>query len=90
MLSPAQLTAMDPAGALPGYTGPVGPDPAVVKYFNSFPLPNDFSQGDGFNTAGYRFAAPTHNTKNWYIAKVGLQHHEGWKAPGVTDRLDGE
>ena len=70
VLSPAQLTAMDPAGALPGYTGPVGPDPAVVKYFNSFPLPNDFSQGDGFNTAGYRFAAPTHNTKNWYIGKL--------------------
>lgn len=70
VLSPSQLTAMDPAGALPGYTGPVGPDPAVVQYFNSFPMPNDFSQGDGFNTAGYRFAAPTHNTKNWYIAKM--------------------
>ena len=70
VLSPAQLTAMDPAGALPGYTGPVGPDPAVVKFFNTYPLPNDFSQGDGFNTAGYRFAAPTSNTKNWYIAKM--------------------
>jgi hypothetical protein len=70
VLSPAQLTAMDPAGALPGYTGPVGPDPAVVKFFNTYPLPNDFSQGDGFNTAGYRFAAPTHNTKNWYIGKM--------------------
>ena len=33
-------------------------------------MPNDFSQGDGFNTAGYRFAAPTRNTKNWYIAKL--------------------
>ena len=70
VLSPAQLTAMDPAGALPGYTGPVGPDPVVVKFFNTYPLPNDFSQGDGFNTAGYRFAAPTSNTKNWYIAKL--------------------
>ena len=70
VLSPAQLTAMDPAGALPGYTGPVGPDPAVVKFFNTYPLPNDFSQGDGYNTAGYRFAAPTTSTKNWYIAKM--------------------
>ena len=70
VLSPGQLTAMDPAGALPGYTGPVGPNPVVMKFFNTYPLPNDFSQGDGFNTAGYRFAAPTSNTKNWYIAKL--------------------
>ena len=69
-LSPAELTAMDPAGSLAGYTGPVGPDPAVLTYFNSYPLPNDFSQGDGYNTAGYRFAAPTSSTKNWYIAKL--------------------
>jgi Carboxypeptidase regulatory-like domain len=70
VLSPAQLKAMDPAGALAGYTGPVGPNPVVMKFFNTYPLPNDFSQGDGFNTAGYRFAAPTSNMKNWYIAKL--------------------
>jgi hypothetical protein len=70
VLSPSQLTAMDPAGSLPGYTGSVGPDPAVLSYFNKYPLPNDFSQGDGYNTAGFRFAAPTSNTKNWYIAKL--------------------
>jgi len=71
-LSPAQLTGMDPLSKTPppGYTGPVGPDPAVLSYFNTYPLPNDFSQGDGFNTAGFRFAAPTRNTKNWYIAKL--------------------
>lgn len=69
-LNPTQLTAMDPAGSLAGYTGPVGPDPAVLTFFNKYPLPNDYSQGDGYNTAGYRFAAPTRNTKNWYIAKM--------------------
>jgi hypothetical protein len=74
-LSPSELTAMDKAsfaqnGLLPGYTGSIGPDPAVLAYFNKYPLPNDFTQGDGLNTAGYRFAAPTHNTKNWYIAKM--------------------
>ena len=42
----------------------------MISYFNKYPLPNDFSQGDGLNTAGYRFAAPTSNTKNWYIAKM--------------------
>src|SRR6516162_443663 len=70
-LSPAQLTAMDPVGTLPGYTGSVGPNPAVVSFFNkTYPLPNDTSVGDGLNTLGYRFAAPTQNTKNWYIAKI--------------------
>ena len=70
-LSPAQLTAMDPVGTLPGYTGSVGPDPAIVSFFNKmYPLPNDTSVGDGLNTLGYRFAASTRNTKNWYIAKI--------------------
>ncbi|MGB7727624.1 MAG: TonB-dependent receptor [Candidatus Acidiferrum sp.] len=75
-LSPAQLTAMDQnafatePNLVKPYTGSVGPDPAMISYFNKYPLPNDFSQGDGLNTAGYRFAAPTSNTKNWYIAKM--------------------
>jgi hypothetical protein len=33
-LSPSQLAAMDPVSTLPGYTGSVGPDPAVVSFFN--------------------------------------------------------
>jgi hypothetical protein len=76
-LSPAQLTAMDAAafnapdsGVIQPYTGSIGPDPAALGYMKTLPLPNDFSQGDGYNTAGYRFAAPTHNSKNWYIAKL--------------------
>ena len=70
VLSPSQLAGMDPVTSIPGYSGPVGPNPTVLQYFNTYPLPNDFSQGDGFNTTGYRFAAPTKNTKNWYIAKM--------------------
>jgi hypothetical protein len=69
-LSPSQLKAMDPLSTLAGYTGPSGPDPAVMAYMNTYPLPNDLSQGDGLNTAGYRFAARTKNNKNWYIAKM--------------------
>ena len=69
-LSPTELTAMDPLSTLAGYTGPSGPDSAVMAYMNTYPLPNDLTQGDGLNTAGYRFAARTSNTKNWYIAKM--------------------
>jgi hypothetical protein len=71
-LSPAQITAMDPLSKNPppGYTGSVGPNPVVLKYFKQYPSPNDTSIGDGVNFSGYRFAAPIHDTVNWYIAKV--------------------
>jgi hypothetical protein len=35
-----------------------GLDPAVQKFLALAPLPNNFSIGDGFNVAGYTFAAP--------------------------------
>ena len=67
-LSPQQITQMD-SGL--GSKAPTGPDPAVLQYMNStYPLPNDSTVGDGLNTAGYRFRAPTKNTKNWYIGKL--------------------
>ena len=65
-LSPAQITQMDSTSL-----GPHGPNPAVVSFMNStYPLPNDATVGDGYNTAGYRFRAPTNTKKNWYIAKL--------------------
>jgi hypothetical protein len=84
-LTPQQLTNMDKyafatePNLTPGYSGSVGPDPAMISYFSKYPLPNDFSQGDGYNTAGYRFAAPTSNTKNWYIAKMDYNITEDGK-----------
>jgi hypothetical protein len=57
-----QITTMDPRG--------LGPNSATLAYFNSFPHPNDGSVGDGFNYVGFRFRAPTSDTKNWYIAKL--------------------
>ncbi len=64
-LNPQQITAMDSDSL-----GPHGPNPAVLKYMSSYPLPNDFTTGDLFNTAGYRFHAPTYTVKDWYIAKL--------------------
>lgn len=97
-LSPAQLTAMDSAainapnsGVTQPYTGSVGPDPAVLNYFKQYPLPNDFTQGDGYNTAGYRFAAPTHNDKNWYIAKMDYNiTQDGKQRVSLTGALANE
>jgi hypothetical protein len=62
-LASSQIAGMDPQG--------LGPDSAVLSYMNStYPLPNDTTVGDGLNTSGYRFAAPTYTTHNWYIAKL--------------------
>jgi hypothetical protein len=56
-----QITAMDPQH--------LGPNPATLKYLNSFPHANDGSVGDGLNYSGFRFSSPISDTKNWYIAK---------------------
>jgi Carboxypeptidase regulatory-like domain len=96
-LSPGQLTAMDQnafatePNLVQPYTGPVGPNAAVLSYFSKYPLPNDFTQGDGYNTAGYRFAAPTHNTKNWYIAKMDYNiTQDGKQRVSLTGALANE
>jgi hypothetical protein len=59
-LGPKQLRSMDPIGA--------GPDAAAMAYFNTLPLPNSNTTGDGFNYQGFVFASPTHQTQNVYIA----------------------
>lgn len=61
-LNAQQLAAMDPLG--------IGPDPTVLKFFQSYPLPNDNGAGDGLNYGGYRFAAPIHNEYNTYISRL--------------------
>ncbi len=71
-LTPAQILAMDPlsTNAPPGYTGPVGVNPVMLTYFNTFPEPNDFSQGDLLNFVGYRFRGPVPTNNKWYIARA--------------------
>jgi hypothetical protein len=62
-LSPGQIQGMDPQNI--GVSTNV-----MIPYFNSFPLPNDNSVGDGVNFQGYRFKAPNLTDDNWYIARV--------------------
>ncbi|CAN5634775.1 hypothetical protein BH24ACI2_BH24ACI2_02730 [soil metagenome] len=37
---------------------PITLDPFISSLLNSIPSPNDFSRGDGLNTAGFNFVAP--------------------------------
>ena len=62
-LSPNQVTGLDPLG--------LGPNPAVIKYFRTFPITGfDNSQGDGVNLIGYRFRGPVPTNDNAYIARL--------------------
>jgi hypothetical protein len=62
-LTPPQITAQaDPLH--------IGPDPAVLKYLQQFPVPNDNSVGDGLNTAGFRFNSGKPLRYNTYIGRV--------------------
>jgi len=85
-LGPAQLQQMDPLG--------IGPSQVINNYFKQYPLPNDTSLGDGFNTSGYRFAAPTSERDNWYIARLDYKltssgnHTLFWRGTGVDDHIN--
>lgn len=62
VLGPQQLTAMDPLH--------IGPNAAVLKVLQQYPMPNDNSIGDGLNIQGYRFAPTVHRTFNTYISRL--------------------
>jgi len=76
ILPSAQVAALDPcsqAGGCPnapGFTAP-GASPGLLNLFKSrYPAPNDFTVGDGLNTAGFRFNAPDPLTENSYLARI--------------------
>src|SRR5216683_5008856 len=64
-LSAAQIQQMDPLH--------IGNNPVMLSYFNSFPEPNDLTQGDQLNFVGYRFRGPVPTNKNWYIARADFK-----------------
>ncbi len=47
-----------------------GINPAALRLFNAYPLPNDSTAGDGLNTAGFRFNAPVKNNFDTYVARA--------------------
>ena len=49
----------------------VGESPALFKLLSSdYPAANDITQGDGVNTGGFRFNAPTPTFTTAYVFKV--------------------
>jgi hypothetical protein len=64
-ISTYDLAANDPRG--------IGLDPAIQNQTLKFlPLPNDFTVGDGLNTAGYRWNSPTYAPVDTVTARVDV------------------
>lgn len=61
-LTPAQIKAVDPAA--------IGNSPALFNLIKGMPGPNDLTAGDGVNSGGYRFNAPTPTNTATYVGRV--------------------
>jgi len=63
VLTPAQVAALDPKG--------IGGSSALLSFLNSrYPHANDLTAGDGINTGGFRFNAPSHRKDNTYTTRM--------------------
>src|SRR5580698_26650 len=62
LLTPTDIRGMDPQG--------IGDNAAMIQLFNTYPLPNDPTQGDGLNTEGYRFPYTLHRSYDTYISRL--------------------
>ena len=61
-LTPDQVRALDPAG--------IGVNQALLNFINQrYPAPNDLSAGNGVNTGGFRFNAPSRRADNNYTVR---------------------
>ncbi|HEU4507924.1 MAG TPA: TonB-dependent receptor, partial [Pyrinomonadaceae bacterium] len=47
----------------------IGQDPTLSGILNSMPLPNNFTTGDGLNTAGFNFASPQRERQYDFVSK---------------------
>jgi hypothetical protein len=47
-----------------------GIDPTLAAIINGSPLPNNFTTGDGLNTAGFNFSSPQHERQYDFVAKI--------------------
>jgi len=65
ILTPQQVAALDPQA--------VGGNAALLNFVNQrYPLPNDLSLGNGVNTGGFRFNAPSRRADNTYTGRVDV------------------
>ncbi len=87
-LGPDELKQLDPAK--------IGPNPAMLALLKQYPLPNDYTVGDGLNIVGFRFRAPVGLDNNTYVAKFDYKltadgrHSLFWRGNLQDDRSTSE
>lgn len=74
-LTPAQVASMDQTCTKTCPQGH-GDNPAVLALLKTYPLPNGFLSGDGYNTASYTFSTSTPTTQNVYVSRVDFNPSE--------------
>ncbi len=62
------INANSPAGT--GNPTATGPDPVLLGYLNAAPAPNNFTGGDGLNTAIFNFGSPQHEKQYDFVTKL--------------------
>jgi hypothetical protein len=76
ILSPGQVAALDPKG--------IGANQALLNFINQrYPHANDLSAGNGINTGGFRFNAPSHRADNTYTTRIDWNATEKQKVFGL-------
>src|SRR5215470_17075040 len=75
ILTPAQVAAIDPKG--------IGANQALLSFINQrYPVANDLTSGNGINTGGFRFNAPSHRADNTYTTRIDWNATEKQKVFG--------
>jgi hypothetical protein len=77
----------------------LGLDPIMQKLINLYPRPNDFSSGDGLNTALFRWLAPTQSPADTYAVKtdylinskyeLSARYTMAWRSDLIGDFING-
>ncbi len=60
----------------------LGVNPKMLEYLRLYPAPNDFTLGDGLNTAGLVFNAPLKTRNDFGLVKIDHKFNEKWNFSG--------
>ena len=60
----------------------LGVNPKMLEYLRLYPAANDFTQGDGLNTAGFTFSAPLKTRDDFGMVKIDHKVTEKWNFSG--------
>jgi hypothetical protein len=78
-LTPAQVATLDAPCLANGVCTAPGPNAAALALFQSYPLPNGATEGDGYNYLSYTFSSPDPGSLNTSIFKldyaINEKHH---------------